>query len=152
MQIKLIIIALSLHFLSGCVVLPFDYEKPVTPHIIGKVIDQETRAPVEGVIISLYGNNELSDDQLSSFRSSTNSDGVFILTPAYKKEEARVIFLVGDIFGQCTANIAANKQGYRFYSTSVSGPMKSTHFRSACDGIEDIHVVIELQPSQPSDS
>jgi|GEM_PF-5326975 len=152
MQIKFLFIFTSLLSLSGCVVLPFDYERSVTPRITGTVIDQETGTPIQSASISFASSSQLSDAQVASLIALTNQDGLFVLEQAHIKEEARIFYLVGDIFGQCTATINVKKQGYTPYTLSVSGPMKSAHFSSVCDGIEDIHVVIELQSSQSSDS
>lgn len=81
-----IVVAWALITLSGCSysIAPFD-----EPGVRGKVIDHDTKAPIQGVIVYGYyatvagsiGGGESVKEVLRSFEAETDANGVFELPP-----------------------------------------------------------------------
>lgn len=134
--------------LSGCIVWPFPYEKSETPRITGRVINYDSKEPIEGVQITSESTWEINGESLPMSKAVSDKNGLFLLEKAYRPRDSRIIFLIGDMLSYCTANVSASSNGYESKTLEVKGPLRSSHNGSVCNGIKDIEVLIELQPEK----
>lgn len=146
MKIRALLLGVILLTLCGCVIWPFPYHRSETPRVIGQVIDAETRLPLEGVELSIESTWSIQDEPTPNTRALSNRRGEFVLEKAKRPRKSKVIFLIGNIFGRCSGNLTAMKSRYQSQSKLVEGPLKSGHYRSVCEGIQDINLTIELMP------
>ena len=82
-NLHLLLLLLPTVLLTGCVVLPVPHVTKESPRTLGRVVDAETGAPVEGAVVQLTTVDDWNQKPQPGAHARTGADGTFELGSRY---------------------------------------------------------------------
>jgi hypothetical protein len=150
-----IILTTSLLLLNGCIFLPIEHNRSISPNIKGIILDSSTDKPIEGAQIRIRSResgeafvflNDSSEEPPKEkiFETLNSSDGTFSLDPLTAEVDWYYIWLIGSLEGTCGVEIFVTHKDYSPFKNKV-GYFGSAAFDGVCDDRRDVHVEVRLE-------
>ncbi|MCB0335828.1 MAG: hypothetical protein KDD62_05965, partial [Bdellovibrionales bacterium] len=143
--VRFVVLLVLTVFFTGCIIIPFKHERPLTPLIEGSIVDAISNSPITDAKVYLRPANGYQEQAFDrTLVEAVSPDGTFRINPiAEVGWWYSIVFLPME--GFCTVDLEVEHPHYESFKASV-GYFGGAMIDSVCSGTRVAPIQVKLVP------